>query len=92
MLLRLRNFYHLRKPRIPTEVDTSYFNYRKALKKARKGIHIESVLYQEQIEDHYLKEHHETMKKKHFENECAFRKVIFTESYRLQQNQLQWQQ
>lgn len=57
MLLVLRAFYHLRKPRVVTPVDVSFFNYKNTLRKARKDVHLESVRYMEQIEDNYLEEH-----------------------------------
>jgi len=31
------------------------------------------------------------MKNKHFDFQCGFRKEVFTDAYRLQQNQLRWQ-
>lgn len=45
MLLIVRAFYHLRKPRVITPVDVSFFDYKKALRKARKDVHLESVKY-----------------------------------------------
>lgn len=49
MLLVLRAFYHLRKPRVVTPLNVSFFNYKNALRKARKDVHLESVKYLEQI-------------------------------------------
>jgi hypothetical protein len=66
MLSRLRCFYHLRKPRIPSEVDRSFKAYKAELRRARKQVHKDSVLYLNQIEDTYLQEHHQAMKKQHF--------------------------
>lgn len=92
MLLRLRCFYHLRKARVPTEVDKAYLAYEKNLRKARKAIHIESVEYLEKIEDAYLDRHKEMIREQHFEYQCSFRKQIFTDAFRLQQNQLKWKE
>lgn len=46
MLLRLRCLYHMRRPRVATEADISFVNYRKALRQARREVHVEAVRYQ----------------------------------------------
>ena len=37
---RLRNCYHLRKPRIESSIDHAYKSYQKELTKSRKAIHL----------------------------------------------------
>jgi hypothetical protein len=90
MLFRVRAYYHVRKPRVMSENAKTLAQYRINLKNARRNIHVESRLYQEQIEDRYLFEHTQDIKKKHFDNQCSFRKQVFTQSYRLFENQAKW--
>ena len=89
-LLSLRSAYHVRKPRVLSENDLSYLNYKKRLREARRQVHQEAYEYQEKIENDYLLRHREEMKAKHFERQCSFRKACFFNAYSVFQKQKQW--
>lgn len=54
IMLRIRAFYHMRKPRVLSPIDKSFLAYQRKLRETRKRIHLESIEYQNQIEDKYL--------------------------------------
>jgi hypothetical protein len=59
MLARIRCFYHVRKPRVLSENDKSFRDYKLSMREARRQVHIEAKDYQNKIEDDYLKRHQE---------------------------------
>lgn len=65
LVARLQWLYHARKARVLTEANKSYIDYTRRLREARRQVHIEAKLYQDQIEDEYLERHKEEIRKKH---------------------------
>jgi hypothetical protein len=90
LLTSSRFCYRIRKPRIMTQNQLDLIEYRKNLTIARNKVHHEAKDYQNLIEDQYLHEHKENVKKKHFNNQCEFRKIISIASYNLFQNLKKW--
>ena len=91
-MLRLCYLYHLRKPRVVTEINRNYKAYETNLRLARRAIHLDSVNYLNTIEEAYLDRHKQQIQQQHQDYQCSFRKQIFTDAFRLQQNQLKWKQ